>query len=97
MYRRGRYRRRSTFGDKLNFFLSIILICIVLPVFITTFLGRREVEDLLFEQPEKGYFTGHAPNYVKVYVQAENLHNQVYSVTVTELYQDGVLGQLAAL
>ena len=52
MYRRSRYRRRHTFGDKLNFLLSIILICIVLPVFITTFLGRREVEDLLFEQPE---------------------------------------------
>ena len=52
MYRRSRYRRRHTFGDKLNFLLSIILICIVLPVFITTFLGRLEVEDLLLERPE---------------------------------------------
>ncbi len=51
---------------------------------------------VLFEQPEKGFFTGHAPNYVKVYVQGEALHNQVHCVTVTGLYQDGVLGQISA-
>ena len=52
MYRRRLYRRRHTFGDKLNFLLSIFLIFVVLPVFITTFLGRLEAEDLLFAQPE---------------------------------------------
>ena len=49
---------------------------------------------VLFEEEEKGYFTGHAPNYVKVYVEGENLHNEVKNVQITGLYQDGVLGVL---
>ena len=52
------------------------------------------VQEVLFEEPENGYFTGHAPNYVKVYVQGDNLHNQVTSVRVTGLCQDGVMGEL---
>lgn len=51
MYRKRLYRRRYTLEKKLNFLLSIILILIVVPVFITTFLGRLEVEDLLFGRP----------------------------------------------
>jgi len=51
MYRKRLYRRRYALGRKLNFLLSIILIFIVMPVFITTFLGRLEVEDLLFRRP----------------------------------------------
>jgi len=47
---------------------------------------------VLFEEPEDGFFTGHAPNYVKVYVRGEGLHNQVRTVTVTESFRDGVLG-----
>ena len=49
---------------------------------------------VLFEEPEGEYFTGHAPNYVKVYVRAEELHNQVRTVTVTGLHDDGVTGIL---
>ena len=48
---------------------------------------------VLFEEPEDGLFTGHAPNYVKVYVHGENLHNEVRDVTITEIYKDGVLGR----
>ena len=51
-------------------------------------------QPVLFEEPEGEYFTGHAPNYVKVYVKGKNLHNQVRTVTVTGLYADGVLGTL---
>ena len=51
---------------------------------------------VLFEEPEGAFFTGHTPNYVKVYAQGENLHNQVRSVTVTGLYQDGVMAILDA-
>jgi threonylcarbamoyladenosine tRNA methylthiotransferase MtaB len=50
---------------------------------------------VLFEEPEGDYFTGHAPNYVKVYVQGEDLHNQSLPVTVTQVYKDGVLGKLS--
>ena len=49
--------------------------------------------EVLFEEPDGEFFTGHAPNYVKVYVKGENLHNEIRSVTVTGLYKDGVMGQ----
>ena len=50
---------------------------------------------VLFEEPEGAYFTGHAPNYVKVYVSGQNLHNLCLRVTVTGVYKDGVLGVLS--
>ena len=46
--------------------------------------------EVLFEEKDGKYFTGHAPNYVKVYFEGENLHNEIREVTVTEVYQDGV-------
>ena len=49
---------------------------------------------VLFEEEEGGFFTGHAPNYVKIYAKGENLHNQVRNVTVTALHADGVLGKI---
>ena len=52
------------------------------------------VQQVLFEEPAGQYYTGHAPNYIKVYVQAEDLHNQIKAVRITETYADGVLGQL---
>lgn len=50
MHRRRLYKRRS-FEEKLNFFLGAILIFAIIPVFLTTLLGRLEVEDLLFNRP----------------------------------------------
>jgi len=50
-------------------------------------------QEVLFEEMDAEYFTGHAPNYVKVYVRGENLHNQIRRVTITGIYQDGVLGR----
>ncbi len=52
------------------------------------------VQTVLFEEKEGDYFVGHAPNYVKIYVPGEDLHNQLHPVTVTEVFQDGVLGVL---
>ena len=49
---------------------------------------------VLFEEPEGEYFTGHAPNYVKVYATGDNLHNQFRTVKVTDIYCDGVLGAI---
>lgn len=49
---------------------------------------------VLFEEPEGEYFTGHAPNYVKVYVYGEELHNQLRQVKITGIYRDGVLGTI---
>ena len=50
--------------------------------------------EVLFEEQDGEYFTGHAPNYVKVYAKGENLHNEVRNVTVTAVYQDGVMGEI---
>ena len=49
---------------------------------------------VLFEQPENGYFTGHAPNYVKVYVPGEGLHNEIRPVRIEAVFDDGILGRL---
>ena len=53
------------------------------------------VQSVLFEEPEGALYTGHAPNYVKVYAPGENLHNCLRPVTVTQVYRDGVLGRIA--
>ena len=48
--------------------------------------------EVLFEERDGEFFTGHAPNYVKVYAVGENLHNEIRTVTVTGVYKDGVIG-----
>ena len=51
-------------------------------------------QPVLFEDREGDFFTGHAPNYVKVYALGQDLHNQIREVKITEIYQDGVLGTI---
>ena len=48
--------------------------------------------EVLFEEPEGEYFTGHTPNYIKVYGKGEDLHNQMKAVKVTGLFREGLLG-----
>lgn len=55
------------------------------------FVGRTL--EVLFEEREGEFYTGHAPNYIKVYARGENLHNEIRTVTVREVYRDGVLAQ----
>ena len=50
--------------------------------------------EVLFEETDGEFFTGHAPNYIKVYAKGENLHNEIRTVEVTEVYQDGMFGKL---
>jgi threonylcarbamoyladenosine tRNA methylthiotransferase MtaB len=52
------------------------------------------VQQVLFEEPEENFYTGHAPNYVKVYVKGEDLHNQIRDVRITDICNDGVLGEV---
>ena len=56
------------------------------------FIGRTL--EVLFEEREGEFYTGHAPNYIKVYARGENLHNEIRTVTVLEVYRDGVLAEL---
>ena len=51
-------------------------------------------QEVLFEEENGGYFTGHTPNYVKVYAKGEDLHNTVRTVQITGIYKDGLLGEL---
>ena len=53
-----------------------------------------KIYPILFEQMEHGHFTGHAPNYVKVYALGENLSNEIRQVRITGLFRDGVLGEI---
>ena len=57
-----------------------------------SFLGRSL--EVLFEEKDGECYTGHAPNYIKVYAKGENLHNEIRTVTVMEVYRDGVLARL---
>ena len=52
------------------------------------------VQEVLFEEESGEFFTGHAPNYVKIYAPGEDLHNQVRRVRITALHADGVEGTL---
>ena len=51
-------------------------------------------QEVLFEQVEDGFFTGHAKNYVKVYARGKGLHNIVRQVKITALRPDGVEGEI---
>jgi len=51
-------------------------------------------QEVLFEQIEQGFFTGHAKNGVKVYAKGEALYNQVRCVKITELKDDGIVGNI---
>ena len=50
--------------------------------------------EVLFEENDGPYCVGHSPNYVKVYAPGQDLHNQIRTVTVTEVYKDGVIAAL---
>ena len=52
------------------------------------------VQQVLFEEPEGAFFTGHAPNYVKVYAEGDGLHNRVLSVEITGIHKEGVFGRI---
>ena len=50
--------------------------------------------EVLFEEADGAFFTGHAPNYIKVYAKGEDLHNEIRTVRLTDVYQDGMLGEI---
>ena len=49
-------------------------------------------QSVLFEEADGEFYTGHTPNYMKVYVKAADLHNQIHTVRITGLHTDGLLG-----
>ena len=47
---------------------------------------------VLFEETDGNYYTGHTTNYVKVYAKGENLHNCLASVRLEGLHAEGLAG-----
>ena len=52
------------------------------------------VHEVLFEEAQGEFAIGHTPNYLKVYVKAGDLHNQILPVRLTGSFRDGMLGIL---
>lgn len=52
------------------------------------------IQSVLFEDREGDYYTGHAPNYVKVYAEGDGLHNEIRDVRIMQVFRDGVLGKI---
>ncbi len=52
------------------------------------------VQEVLFEEMDGEFFTGHAPNYVKTWAKGENLHNAVRNVIIQAVFQEGVQGEI---
>ena len=51
-------------------------------------------QKVLFEETAGDFAVGHTPNYLKVYVRAGDLHNQIFLVRLTEDFRDGMLGEI---
>ena len=51
---------------------------------------------VLFEQEEDGFFTGHIPEYCLVKAKGENLHNEVLPVKITGFEGETLLGEVMA-
>ena len=51
-------------------------------------------QEVLFEEQEGEFFTGHAPNYMKIYARGEKLHNEIRTVRIIGIHQDGLIGEI---
>ena len=60
--------------------------------YLTACVGK--LYPVLFEQPRDGRFFGHAPNYMEVLAEGENLHNVVKNVRVTSTDGDVLFGEI---
>ena len=52
--------------------------------------------DVLFEQQEDGWFTGHIPEYCLVKARGEDLHNRVLPVKITGFEEETLIGEVLA-
>ena len=47
-------------------------------------------QEVLFEEEQDGFFVGHAPNYMKIYMKGKDLHNEIRTVIVEKIHKDGL-------
>ena len=55
---------------------------------------RNTTVSVLFEEQDGVYYTGHTPNYIKVYAKGEDLHNQIRTVHLSGIHADGMIGNV---
>ena len=60
--------------------------------YLTACVGK--LYPVLFEQPRNGKFFGHAPNYMEMLAEGDNLHNVVKNVRVTSTDGDVLFGEI---
>jgi hypothetical protein len=54
--------------------------------------------DVLWEKRSGGLWSGHTPNYIKVYARSsEELGNRITPVRLVKVYKDGAWGEISAL
>jgi len=51
-------------------------------------------QEVLFEEQDGEFYTGHTPNYLKVYVRGNDLHNRILPVKLMGRFRDGIMGEL---
>ena len=56
--------------------------------YLQAMIGTRQ--EVLFEEEQDGLFTGHTPNYVKIYMKGQGLHNQIRQVIVEKIHKEGL-------
>ena len=56
--------------------------------YLQAMIGTRQ--EVLFEEAQDGLFTGHTPNYVKIYMKGQGLHNQIRQVIVEKIHKEGL-------
>ncbi len=52
-----------------------------------------EEKEMLELLPNETLWTGHSPNYIKVYAKGAQLHNEIVPIKVKGLFRDGVWGE----
>ena len=52
---------------------------------------------VLFEQTRNGFYVGHAPNYMEVAVEGDDLHNRTLEVTITHTDGELLLGSITSV
>jgi threonylcarbamoyladenosine tRNA methylthiotransferase MtaB len=53
-----------------------------------------KIYPVLFEQPKGEQFFGHAPNYMEVLVNGEDLHNTVKNVRIVAVEGESLIGEI---
>lgn len=52
-------------------------------------------ENIIIEEKKDNFYIGHTSNYIKVYIEEDCILNNVYEITLTSIYKDGMKGKIS--